>query len=88
MADYPRSYNANGTAVSLGNIPAAAVERIEVISSGASAIYGADAVASVVNIITKRDFSGDTLRLRGGISPRGGGDSGQLQWSGGRSGDR
>ncbi|AKK66373.1 TonB-dependent receptor [Xanthomonas translucens pv. undulosa] len=88
MADYPQSYNANGTAVSLGSIPAAAVERIEVVSGGASAIYGSDAVAGVVNIITKRDFSGDTLRLRGGTTTRGGGDSGQLQWSGGRSGDR
>lgn len=88
MADYPQSYNANGTAVSLGSIPAAAVERIEVMSGGASAIYGSDAVAGVVNIITKRDFSGDTLRLRGGTTTRGGGDSGQLQWSGGRTGDR
>ncbi|WP_295939368.1 TonB-dependent receptor plug domain-containing protein, partial [uncultured Xanthomonas sp.] len=52
MADYPQSYGANGTAVSLGSIPAAAVERIEVMSGGASAIYGSDAVAGVVNIIT------------------------------------
>ncbi|MFC3278559.1 TonB-dependent receptor plug domain-containing protein [Xanthomonas fragariae] len=88
MADYPQSYGANGTAVSLGSIPAAAVERIEVMSGGASAIYGSDAVAGVVNIITKRDFNGDTLRLRGGGTTRGGGGSGQLQWSGGRSGDR
>ncbi|WP_115049956.1 TonB-dependent receptor plug domain-containing protein [Xanthomonas arboricola] len=88
MADYPQSYGANGTAVSLGSIPAAAVERIEVMSGGASAIYGSDAVAGVVNIITKRDFSGNTLRLRGGTTTRGGGDTGQLQWSGGRTGDR
>lgn len=88
MADYPQSYGANGTAVSLGSIPAAAVERIEVMSGGASAIYGSDAVAGVVNIITKSDFNGDTVRLRGGTSTRGGGSTGQLQWSGGRTGDR
>lgn len=88
LADYPQSYGANGTAVSLGSIPAAAVERIEVMSGGASAIYGSDAVAGVVNIITKTDFNGDTIRLRGGTTTRGGGDTGQLQWSGGRTGDR
>ncbi len=87
MADYPQPYGANGTAVSLGSIPAAAVERIEVMSGGASAIYGSDAVAGVVNIITKRDFQGDSLRVRAGTTTRGGGDSGQLQWSGGRRGD-
>ncbi|MCD7097752.1 TonB-dependent receptor [Stenotrophomonas sp. MMGLT7] len=88
IADYPQSYGANGTAVSLGSIPAAAVERIEVMSGGASAIYGSDAVAGVVNIITRTDYNGDTVRLRGGTTTRGGGDTGQLQWSGGRTGDR
>ncbi|MEE7546717.1 TonB-dependent receptor, partial [Xanthomonas sp. Kuri4-1] len=47
-----------------------------------------DAVAGVVNIITKSHFSGDTLRLRGGTTTGGGGDTGQLQWSGGRTGER
>ncbi|KLJ01464.1 TonB-dependent receptor [Luteimonas sp. FCS-9] len=88
LADYPQPYGSNGTAVSLGSIPAAAIERIEVMSGGASAIYGSDAVAGVVNIITRENFSGDTVRLRGGTTSGGGGDTGQLQWSGGRSGDR
>jgi len=88
LAEYPQSYGANGTAVSLGSIPAAAVERIEVMSGGASAIYGSDAVAGVVNIITRRDYNGDTFRLRAGTATRGGGDTGLVQWSGGRSGDR
>ena len=38
LADYPQPYGSNGTAVSLGSIPAAAIERIEVMSGGASAI--------------------------------------------------
>ncbi|MEN5116905.1 TonB-dependent receptor [Luteimonas sp. TWI662] len=88
LADYPQPYGSSGTAVSLGSIPAAAIERIEVMSGGASAIYGSDAVAGVVNIITRENFSGDTVRLRGGTTSGGGGDTGQLQWSGGRSGDR
>lgn len=88
LADYPQPYGSNGTAVSLGSIPAAAIERIEVMSGGASAIYGSDAVAGVVNIITKENFSGDTIRLRGGTTSGGGGDTGLFQWTGGRTGDR
>jgi len=88
LADYPQPYGSNGTAVSLGSIPAAAIERIEVMSGGASAIYGSDAVAGVVNIITRENFSGDTIRLRGGTTTQGGGDTGLFQWTGGRTGDR
>ncbi len=42
----------------LNSIPAAAIERIEVLRDGASAIYGSDALAGVVNIILKKDFTG------------------------------
>jgi outer membrane cobalamin receptor len=44
--------------VDLNTIPLAMIERVEIAASGASAIYGADAVAGVVNIITRRDYSG------------------------------
>ena len=44
--------------VDINAIPMAAVERIEVLSSGASAIYGADAVAGVINVVLRRDFEG------------------------------
>jgi len=40
----------------LNTVPLAAVERIEVISEGSSAVYGSDAIAGVVNIILKTDF--------------------------------
>ena len=49
-------------------IPIAAVERIEVLKEGAAAIYGADAVAGVVNIITRQDFSGAQLQAQYGAS--------------------
>jgi iron complex outermembrane recepter protein len=88
LADYPQSYGTNGSAVSLGSIPAAAIERIEVMSGGASAIYGSDAVAGVVNIITKTNFDGDSVRVRGGTATEGGGDTDQLQWTGGKTGER
>jgi outer membrane receptor protein involved in Fe transport len=42
----------------LNNIPSAMVERVEVVTGGASAVYGADAVAGVVNFILKKDFQG------------------------------
>ncbi|MEH6608179.1 MAG: TonB-dependent receptor [Halioglobus sp.] len=47
-----------GESVDLNSIPPAAVERIEILKDGASAIYGSDAVAGVVNVIMRRDYSG------------------------------
>ncbi|WP_338589519.1 TonB-dependent receptor [Shewanella khirikhana] len=45
-------------AVDLNNIPTAVVERIEITTGGASAVYGSDAIAGVVNIVTKKSFDG------------------------------
>jgi iron complex outermembrane receptor protein len=47
----------------LNNIPAALVERVDVVTGGASAVYGSDAVAGVVNFIMKRDFEGFRIDL-------------------------
>ncbi|MBT4522396.1 MAG: TonB-dependent receptor [Halieaceae bacterium] len=47
-----------GESVDLNSIPPAAVERIEILKDGASAIYGSDAIAGVVNVILKQDFHG------------------------------
>jgi len=59
-------------AFDLNTIPVSAIERIEVLTDGASALYGADAIAGVVNFITKRDSSDGDITL--GISdPRQGG---------------
>ncbi len=51
---------ANGQAsfIDINSIPAAAIERIEILPNGASATYGADAVAGVVNYVLRRDFQG------------------------------
>ncbi|TAM05939.1 MAG: hypothetical protein EPN67_05965 [Pusillimonas sp.] len=48
----------------ISSIPVSQIERIEVLSDGASAIYGADAVAGVVNIVLKKDYSGTVLHVR------------------------
>ncbi|UZK67856.1 TonB-dependent receptor [Sphingomonas sp. M1-B02] len=55
----------------LSTIPLAAVERIEVLKDGASAIYGSDAIGGVVNIILKQDYEGADTRLRSGIGTSG-----------------
>lgn len=85
MADYAATSGPGSTGVSTGSIPAAAVARIEILNGGASAIYGSDAVAGVVNIITKENWEGNSLRLRGGTTHMGGGDTGQFQFSGGKA---
>jgi iron complex outermembrane receptor protein len=59
----------NGTIKALADpsmIPAIALERMEIVPDGASAIYGADAVAGVVNMITRRPFNGAEVQLRYG----------------------
>ena len=70
----------------LNSIPEGAIERIEVLQDGASAIYGSDAIAGVVNIITKKNQEG--LRASGQIGGFEQGDgftkSAQLSWGNGR----
>ena len=58
-------------AVDIGTIPRALVERVEVTTGGASAVYGADAVTGVVNFILKDDYEGFQLDARGGVSGQG-----------------
>lgn len=60
-----------GQAADLNSIPLAAVERVEVLKDGASAIHGSDAIAGVVNIITRRHFRGLRLDNYLGQSSRG-----------------
>jgi len=58
-------------AVDIGSIPQALIERVDVLTGGASAIYGSDAVTGVVNFILKEDFEGLDVDVRGGISDKG-----------------
>jgi iron complex outermembrane receptor protein len=57
-------YAFDGGGVNLQQIPFAAIERVEVLRDGASAIYGSDAVAGVINFITRKDYSG--IQVYGG----------------------
>ncbi|MGO1072853.1 TonB-dependent receptor plug domain-containing protein [Lysobacter sp. CA199] len=87
VVDYPLPYQGKSNFANYNNIPTAIVERIEVLASGASAIYGSDAVAGVINVILKKEYQGDQVKIRGGTSTRGGRDAIDLSWAGGRSGD-
>jgi outer membrane receptor protein involved in Fe transport len=59
------------SAVDLGNIPVAMLDRVEVLRDGASALYGADAIAGVVNLITKTDFNGVSINADYGVTDKG-----------------
>ncbi len=65
----------DSAAVDLTTIPTGMVERVELITGGASAVYGADAVSGVINIILKKDFSGLELSAQAGTSQHGGAES-------------
>lgn len=84
---YVASSTGTGAAVDLGNIPVAMIERVEVLTDGASAVYGSDAVAGVINIVTKSDFDGVELSAQTGDSFSGGGATNELSVTFGNSGD-
>ena len=60
-------------AVDIGSIPKQLVERVEVLTGGASAVYGADAVTGVVNFILKDDFEGFEIDVNAAVSGEGDG---------------
>ena len=87
-AQYPQPYNRDNNVVNIKAIPSSIVERVEILTGGASAIYGSDAVAGVVNIVTRKNYDGQSIKLTAGTTTNGGGDSGQVEFTGGKTGDR
>jgi len=77
-----------GAATDLNTIPLAIVERIEVLEDGASSLYGSDAIAGVVNIITRRDFDGAQVTMNYGEYGKGDGTQKGVDLAWGTSGDR
>ncbi len=66
---------AGSTAVDVASIPTALIERVEISTGGASTAYGADAIAGVVNFITKKNFEGVQIDTKYGDSDQGGGEN-------------
>lgn len=77
-----------GAATDLNTIPLAIVERIEVLEDGASSLYGSDAIAGVVNIITRREFDGAQVTMNYGEYTKGDGTQKGVDLAWGTSGDR
>jgi len=83
----PGGNGASGV-VDIGMLPVAMVERIEVFKSGASVEYGADALAGVINIITRDAFDGVEASARASLTSRGDAETFTLSALGGRTFDR
>lgn len=72
-------------AVDIGSIPRGLIQRVEVLTGGASAVYGSDAVTGVVNFILRDDFEGQSFDVRGGMSSRGDAENASVQMLIGRN---
>ncbi|MEN3277479.1 MAG: iron complex outerrane recepter protein [Massilia sp.] len=73
MAPYPLSDDSQRSFVDVSSIPFDAIESIEVLKSGASSLYGSDAIAGVVNIKLKKNLTGTRLAAEFGNTQHGGG---------------
>ncbi len=80
MAPFPLSDDGQRPFVDISAIPFDAVDRIEILKDGASAVYGSDAIAGVVNVILKKDFKGTSLTAETGVTQHGGGATTHVAW--------
>jgi len=80
---FPLAKSGTSNFVDINSVPLAAVDRIEILRDGASATYGADAIAGVVNIILKDEYNGADLYTHYGITQRGDGAEYRASLTGG-----
>ena len=85
IADYPQSYGGNSNFTDISNIPTALIDRVEILSGSASAVYGSDAMSGVINFILKKKVDGTTIDYRAGGTQHGGGGSQRLDITSGFS---
>lgn len=88
FADYPAAYRGNSNFSDISNIPTALIDRVEILSGSASAVYGSDAISGVINFILKDKVDGTTLDYRIGRTEHGGMDSQRLHITSGFSTDK
>lgn len=77
------NYAIAAATVDLSTIPLAAIERVEILKDGASSIYGTDAIAGVVNFITRKNFAGAEITGQAGVTEQGGGNHYQATFTAG-----
>ena len=78
IADFPLPLNSRSNFTDIGNIPLGMIDRVEVLTGSASAVYGSDAMAGVINFILKKSLDGTIVDYRYGDTERGGGESHRL----------
>src|SRR5450830_416131 len=88
LADFPIAYEGTVNFTNLANIPSSIVDRIEILNGGASAIYGSDAIAGVVNVILKKQTEGIDVNVKAGGTTRGGAGNQRVQVTGGGNFDK
>ncbi|MBS0487920.1 MAG: TonB-dependent receptor [Proteobacteria bacterium] len=88
IADYPQSYNGESNFTDITNIPTSMIDRVEILTGSASAIYGSDAISGVVNFIMKKKADGTTLDFRVGDTQHGGAASQRFTLTSGWSNDK
>jgi len=77
------THGMKGSAVDLNSIPMAAVERVEVLKDGASAVYGTDAIGGVINFILRKNYKGLEAQAFTDVTEAGGGEIGRATITGG-----
>ena len=83
----PGNPKTGGVAANLNLLPTAALERVEILADGASAVYGSDAIGGVINLITKKDFNGLTVSATTSMPDLDGGEEESFSIVGGLSTD-
>ena len=78
IADFPLPFQGQSNFTDVSNIPVGLIERVEVLSGSASAVYGSDAIAGVVNFVLKTSADGTRVDFRSGFTEQGGGESQRL----------
>jgi outer membrane receptor protein involved in Fe transport len=83
IADFPLPFGGRSNFTDVSSLPLGMIDRIEVLTGSASAIYGSDAISGVVNFILKKQADGLTVDVQYGQTERGDGESWRLNVSGG-----
>jgi iron complex outermembrane recepter protein len=88
IADFPLPFQGRSNFTDVSNLPLGMIEKVEVLSGSASAVYGSDAISGVVNFQLKENVDGVTADYRYGFLEHGGGESHRFTLVGGWSGEK